>query len=80
MNKIGSNYIGLSKRKFSKRLSEHRDYPKSGKVDEPSGQHFTLPGHAVSNLQGLAIEHVKNKDPFVLKAREAFIIKKFDSY
>ena len=77
VNKIGSNYIGLSKRKFSKRLSEHRDYPKAGKVDEPSGQHFTLPGHSVSNLQGLAIEHVKNKDPFVLKAREAFIIKKF---
>ena len=80
VDKKGSNYIGLSKRRFSKRFAEHRDYPKSGRVDEPSGQHFTLPGHSVSNLQGLAVEHVKNKDPFVLKAREAFLIQKFDSY
>ena len=79
-DKIGTNYIGLSKRRFSKRLSEHRDYPKAGKVEEPSGHHFSLPGHAVSNLQGLAIEHVRNRDPFVLKAREAFLIQKFDSF
>ena len=79
-NKIGSNYIGLSRRRFYKRLSEHRDYPKAGRTDEPSGHHFSLPGHTVSDLQGLAIEHVKNKDPFVLKAREAFLIQKFDSY
>ena len=79
-NKVGSNYIGLSRRRFYKRLSEHRDYPKAGRTDEPSGHHFSLPGHTVSDLQGLAIEHVKNKDPFVLKAREAFLIQKFDSY
>ena len=35
---------------------------------------------AVSYLLGLAIEHVKSNDPFVLKAREAFLIKKFDSF
>ena len=80
LDKIGTNYIGLSKRRFSKRLSEHRDYPKAGKVEKPSGHHFSLPGHAVSNLQGLAIEHVRNRDPFVLKAREAFLIQKFDSF
>ena len=80
VNVKGSNYIGLSKRTFAKRFSEHRDYPKSGKVEEPSGQHFSLPGHSVSNLQGLAVEHVRNKDPFVLKAREAYLIQKFDSY
>ena len=39
-----------------------------------------LPGHAVSDLFGLALEHVKSNDPFVLKAREAFLIKKFDSF
>ena len=63
-----------------KRISEHRDYPEAGKVEEPSGHHFSLPGHAVSNLQGIAIEHVRNRDPFVLKAREAFLIHKFDSF
>ena len=32
------------------------------------------------NIQGLAVEKVINKDPFILKARENWLIKKFDSY
>ena len=79
-NQKGTNYIGRTKRKFKLRLSEHRDYPKNGRLEEPSGEHFRQAGHAVSDLLGLAIEHVKSNDPFVLKAREAFLIKKFDSY
>lgn len=79
-NQKGTNYLGRTKRPFKKRLAEHRDYPKAGKVEEPSGEHFRLPGHSVSDLFGLAIEHVKNKDPFVLKARETYLIRKFDSY
>ena len=43
-------------------------------------EHFRLSGHSVSDLFGLAIEHVKNTDPFVLKARKAYLIRKFDSY
>ena len=34
----------------------------------------------MSDLLGLAIEHVKSNDPFVLKTREEFLLKKFDSY
>ena len=48
-----------------KRLSEHRDYPEAGKVEEPSGHHFSLPGHAVSNLQGLATAWI-TQNPFVI--------------
>ena len=47
-------------------MAEHRDYPKNGRIEEPSGQHFRQAGHAVSDLFGLAIEHVKSSDPFVL--------------
>ena len=79
-NQRGTNYIGCTKKKFKVRMSAHRDYPKNGRVEEPSGEHFRLPGHAVSDLFGLAIEHVKSNDPFVLKARESYLIKKFDSY
>ena len=43
-------------------------------------QHFFLPGHSFHHLQGLAIEKVISKDPFILKAREAWLIKKFDCY
>ena len=79
-NKLGTAYCGMTKRKFSARFSEHRDYAKFHKMEEPSGLHFCQPGHSFHHLQGLAVEQIKSKDPFILKAREAWIIKKFDCY
>ena len=76
----GSMYCGMTKRKFSVRMSEHRDYAKFHKTEEPSGSHFNNPGHSFHNIQGLAIEQVRSKDPFILKARENWLIKKFDCY
>ena len=73
-------YCGMTKRKFSLRMAEHRDYAKFHKTEEPSGQHFSLPGHSFHHMQGLAIEQVRNRDPFILKARETWLIKKFDCY
>ena len=70
----------MTKRKFSTRMSEHRDYAKFHKTDEPSGEHFCHPGHSFHHIQGLAVEKFMNKDPFVLKAREAWLIKKFDCH
>ena len=75
-----TSYLGNTKRRFSKRLSEHVGYIRSRKTEEPSGEHFNLPGHSQSDIQGLGIEHVRSTDPFILRAREAFLIKKFDSY
>ena len=34
----------------------------------------------VSNIEGLVIEKVKSKDPFVLKEREQMYIRKFDTF
>ena len=73
-------YCGMTKWKFSVRMSEHRDYAKFHKTEEPSGSHFNNPGHSFHNIQGLAIEQVRSKDPFILKARENWLIKKFDCY
>ena len=73
-------YTGKSIRKFSTRMSEHRDYVKSEKISEPSGEHFNLIGHDVSHLKGMAIEKVYSTDPFVLEAREKMYIKKFDTF
>ena len=70
----------MTKRKFASRMAEHRDYAKFQKTQEPSGEHFSLTGHTFNHIQGLAVEKVMNKDPFILKAREAWLIKKFDSY
>ena len=70
----------MTTRSFKKRLSEHRDYPKRDGTTEPSGEHFTKRGHSVADVKGLVLEKVKSKDPFVLKARESFLIKKFDTH
>ena len=72
--------MGLSTRKYQNRLSEHRDYVKNEKLSEPCGDHFNLPGHSLQHLQGMVLEQVKSKDPFVLRARESLLIQKLDSY
>ena len=70
----------MTSRSFQARMSEHRDYPKRDVTTEPSGNHFTQRGHDVSDLKGLVLEQVKSKDPYVLRARENMLIKKFDTY
>ena len=70
----------MTKRSFKQRFSEHRDYPKRDVTSEPSGEHFTKAGHSVADLKGQVLEKVKSKDPFILKARESYLIQKFDSY
>ena len=73
-------YIGLTTRPFRNRLMEHKQYVRSQLLDKPSGHHFNQPGHSLSHLSGLVLEHVKSPDPFVLKAREFYYIQKFDTY
>ena len=75
-----TNYFGKSTRKFNRRLYEHLYYVTTKKMDEPSAQHFCQAGHSPHDLIALGVEHVRSKDPFVLKAREHLLIKKFDSY
>ena len=73
-------YVGMTTRQFKERLSEHRDYPKRDVITEPSGLHFTKPGHNVSHLRGLVLEMVRNKDPYILKSREHLFIQQFDTF
>lgn len=79
-NEIGSNYTGRTKRQFKTRLGEHLGYIGNERSEEPSRLHFCLPGHSKHDLQGLGIEQVRSKDPFVIKAREHKYIQLFDSY
>ena len=73
-------YIGKTTQTFQKRFSQHRDYIKGGVLTEPAGEHFSLPGHTVSDMEGIVLEQVFNKDPHVLKVREHFYIQQFDTY
>ena len=49
-------YIGKTTQTFQKRFRQHRDYVKSGNLNEPAGKHFNLPGHSVSDIEGMIIE------------------------
>ena len=73
-------YIGLTTNKFKSRLNVHKQYVRSELLQEPSGFNFNKPGHSISHLAGLVLEHVRNPDPFVLKAREFLYIQKFDCF
>ena len=73
-------YVGRTTRPYRIRLGEHKQYVRSQMLDKPSGNHFNLPGHTQSHLAGLVLEHVRSSDPFVLKAREFYLIQKFDTY
>jgi hypothetical protein len=73
-------YIGRTTRPYRIRLGEHKQYIRSENLDKPNGFHFNKPGHNQSHLSGLVLEHVKSSDPFVLKAREFYLIQKFDTY
>ena len=70
----------MTTRPLRKSFAEHRDYPKRDILTEPSGAHFSKPGHSVANMKGQVLEKVKSKDPFILKARESYLIKKFDTF
>ena len=79
-NEKASNYIGRTSRKVKRRIYEHTNYVNVKNFEEPSAQHFCKPGHKVHHLMAVGIEHVRNLDPFILKAREHWLIKKFDSF
>jgi hypothetical protein len=72
-------YIEMICRTFKQRMSD-RDYPKRDVLTEPSGEHFTKRGHNVAHLKGQVLEKVKNRNQFVLKSKEAMLIKKFDTF
>ena len=61
-------------------MGEHSDYSKRDVLTEPAGEHFKQRGHTVADMKGQVLEKVKNVDPFILRARESQLIRKFDSF
>ena len=57
-------------------MGEHRP----DVVTEPAGEHFTKKGHTVADMKGQVLEKVRSKDPYILRAREAMLIRKFDTH
>ena len=75
-------YIGKCSRRFGVRLNEHRSAVKRKQLSQEVANHFNQPSHGIHHLRAVVLEKVRNKDPFVLKAREHLYIgpKKFDAF
>ena len=74
-------YVGLTTRKAKNRWGEHKTSAKPliQLTSKPVGKHFSSKGHEVHDMVFVVIEEVKNKNPFVLKARESYWIAQYDS-
>ena len=74
-------YIGLTKRKAKTRWGEHKTSarPLIQNTSKPVGKHFCEKSHEIHDMSFVIIEEVKSKNPFVLKAREAYWIKQYDA-
>ena len=49
-SKCHSKYIGETERELKDRISDHKTYIRSKKLNQPVGEHFNLPGHSIDNL------------------------------
>ena len=72
-------YVGETRRILKFRLAEHRGYVNNN-VDTPTGEHFNLPGHKLSDLRITILEKVRSKDDLYRKERERYFIRKFNTY
>ena len=46
----------MTSRRFQVRFYEHLGYIKSDKCSDPTGEHFTLPGHKLRDIEGMVLE------------------------
>ena len=72
-------YIGETMRTFRERFKEHLEYVRGNNQNQAVGKHFNLPGHSISNMRALIIEHCKGKTDMYRKIRELFYIQKLET-
>lgn len=75
-----SKYIGESERPMKDCLGNHKGYINNNQWNQPTGEHFNLPGHSINNLTITILEKVKKVNSVYRKEREKYLIRKFNSY
>ena len=48
-------------------------------TNKPIGKHFSEKGHEIHDMNFVVIEKIRSKRPFILRGRETFWIKQYDS-
>ena len=78
----GPQYVGYTKRAAKTRFSEHLGSATQHcqvNTTKPVGVHFRSVGHDHRNMVFLPIEKVRSSDKFVMEAREAFWIRRYEA-
>ena len=79
-DRCNDKYIGETGRIFKFRLDEHRMYINTKDETKPTGAHFNLTGHSLTNLKASVIEQVTINEEDYRKEREHFYIRKFNTF
>ena len=72
-------YIGETGRKFKDRMGEHLNYVKKPDLSQPTGAHFNMKGHSISDMKMCIIEKCSQNSTMYRKTREEYFITKFNS-
>ena len=72
-------YIGTSKLTAQARLSQHAGYIRNKNLNQPTGKHFNLRGHSLSDTSFVILEKVFNKDVLLREERESHYIRLFNT-
>ena len=73
----GMQYIGETGRQFEKRFNEHIGYVRTCDLTQPTGAHFNLPGHSLSNMKAVILDKCRVNSSTSRKLRESYLINKF---
>ena len=79
-DKCDQQYVGETGRTLALRFSDHRGYVRNEKFDQPTGEHFNLPGHKLADMKISIVEKVLSSDPNMRKIRESHFIEKLNTF
>ena len=69
---------GLTKRRYRDRFSDHIGYVRN-ELDQPTGNHFNLPGHNLGHMEATIVEKCKYTSDNYRKTRVTEFIDRFNS-
>ena len=72
-------YIGTSKLTAQARLSNHVGYIRNKNLSQPTGKHFNLRGHSLSDMFFVILEKVYSEDVLLREERESHYIRLFNT-
>ena len=78
--KCKNAYLGETKRMLKFRLADHCGYVRNQNLDKATGEHFSLPGHSLSDLSITVIEQSKRNNNLYRKEREEYHINRFNTF